>query len=254
MVIDADTAAAALAGTLQHLQRAAGSDGWAVREGGAIAMVTGVKVATLNGVWTERASPDPDIVARLVDRVAATGLPHCLQLRPGSGPALAGLAAVRGMSEHRESPLMVLRGPGQLDGARQAAGLQIRQLKPQDAELHVMVAAAGFGAPEELFRELLTPGLLSAPGVRCYVGEAGGQPVTTGIGVTIGSSVGVLNIATVPACRGRGYGAAITARVVSDGLAAGASWSWLQSSPAGYGVYERLGFQTVESWRVWLSR
>ena len=69
------------------------------------------------------------------------------------------------------------------------------------------------------------------PGVRCYLGEAGGPPVTTGMGVTIGGSVGVFDIATAPADSGRGYGAAITARVMSDGLAAGAAWSWLQSSP-----------------------
>jgi hypothetical protein len=51
----------------------------------------------------------------------------------------------------------------------------------------------------------------------------------------------------------RGYGAAITARVVSDGLAAGASWSWLQSSRAGYRVCQGLGFKTVEFRQVWLS-
>ena len=64
----------------------------------------------------------------------------------------------------------------------------------------------------------------------------------------------LFNIATVPADRGRGYGAAVTARAVSDGLAAGASWSWLQSSPSGYRVYERLGYQAIESWQVWVRQ
>jgi hypothetical protein len=40
--------------------------------------------------------------------------------------------------------------------------------------------------------------------------------------------------------------------VVADGLAAGASWAWLQSSAAGYRVYEALGFETVERWRCWV--
>ena len=85
------------------------------------------------------------------------------------------------------------------------------------------------------------------------MGEADGHPVTTGIGVTLGAFVGIFNVATPPAHRRRGYGAAVTARAVSDGLAAGASWSWLQSSPPGYQVYQRLGFRTVESWHTWLS-
>jgi ribosomal protein S18 acetylase RimI-like enzyme len=252
MGVDADEAAGALAQTWQHLQRATPPGGWTVRDGGAIAMVTGVRAAMLNGVWSERVNPDPDIVARLVDRVAATGLPYCLQLRPGGSPALARLAMMRDMSEDRESPLMVLEDRARLSRAQRVTALDIRQLDPEDAELHAAVAAAGFEAPEEMMRQLITPTLLRLPGVRCYLGEADGHPVTTGIGVTLGPFTGILNIATAPADRGRGYGAAITARAVSDGLAAGASWSWLQSSAAGYGVYERLGFQTLESWKVWL--
>jgi ribosomal protein S18 acetylase RimI-like enzyme len=253
MRIDADAAAAALTQAWRHMQRADPARGWAVRDRDATAIVTGAKVAAFNGVWAERADADPDIVAGLLDRVAATGLPFHLHLRPGSGPALASLAAARGMSEGQESPLMVCADPARLTRAQQVSGLEIRELDPEDADLHVAVAAAGFGAPEELLRQMITPALLRAPGIRCYLGEADGHPVTTGLGVTLGSFVGVFDIATPPADRGRGYGAAVTARVVSDGLAAGASSAWLESSPAGYGIYERLGFETIESWRVWLS-
>jgi hypothetical protein len=45
----------------------------------------------------------------------------------------------------------------------------------------------------------------------------------------------------------------VTARAVADGLAAGAQFAWLQSSAAGYGVYERLGFTTSETWRCWVA-
>ncbi|MGH3167566.1 MAG: GNAT family N-acetyltransferase [Trebonia sp.] len=253
MDIDGDTTAAALAQTWEVLGHADPADSWMVRDGGAIGLVTGTKLAALNGVWSERVNPDPDVVAGLLDRVAATGLPYCLQLRPGAGAALAQLAAARGMRAGHASPLMALTDPARLIPAQQVAGLKIRQLDPEEAELHVAVAAAGFELPEEPLRQLVSPRLLSLPGVRCYLGEADGHPVTTGIGVTLGPFVGIFNIATPPADRGHGYGGAVTARVVSDGLAAGASWSWLQSSSAGFGVYERLGFRTVESWRVWLN-
>ena len=206
----------------------------------------------LNGVSTERVDADPGVVARLLDQVADTGLPYNLQLRPGTSPAMAGLAAARGMIQGHESPLMVLQDPARLGPAQQVDGLTVRELAPQEIEAHVAVAAAGFEAPPELMRQLVAP-VLSVPGTRLYVGEADGRPVATGLGVTIGSFVVLLSIATMPQDRGRGYGAAITARAASDGLAAGASWSWLQSSPAGYGVYERLGYRTVESWQVWLQ-
>jgi GNAT superfamily N-acetyltransferase len=253
VAIDADTAASALAETWQHLL-AAVPDGWGLRDGGAIAAVTGVWLPTLNGVWGERVNPDPPTVATMLDRVAATGLPHCLQLRPGSSPALAELAAMRGMSrEEEDDPLMIMANPAMLGRAQHVDGLEIRQLRADEAQLHVRVAAAGFETPEEPFRQLVTPSVLHLPGVRCYLGEAGGRAVTTGIGVTLGAFVGIFNIATPPADRGRGYGAAVTARAVTDGLAAGARWSWLQSSPSGYQVYQRLGFRTAESWHTWLS-
>jgi N-acetylglutamate synthase len=251
--IDADTAASALARTWQHLLPAL-PDGWGMREGGALAMVTGVRLPTLNGVWAEQVNPDPATVAALLDRVAATGLPHCLQLRPGSSPALAKLAAMRGMSrEEQDDPLMVMEDLAMLGRTQHIPGLKIRQLRPDEAEMHVRVAAAGFETPEEPFRRMITPGVLRLPGLRCYVGEAAGHPVTTGIGITLGAFVGIFNIATPPECRRRGYGAAVTARAATDGLAAGAAWSWLQSSSSGYRVYGRLGFRTVEGWHTWLS-
>jgi hypothetical protein len=52
--------------------------------------------------------------------------------------------------------------------------------------------------------------------------------------------------------RGNGYGSAITARAVADGVRDGAAWSYLVSSPLGYGPYERLGFVTVDEWDLWV--
>jgi len=40
---------------------------------------------------------------------------------------------------------------------------------------------------------------------------------------------------------------------VRDGFDEGAQWAWLQSSAAGYRVYERLGFRMLESWQCWLK-
>ena len=248
----ADMACAALARSWQHLADAL-PGAWVVREGGAVACVTGVGVPWLNGVWPEHADADPGAVAGLLDRVQATGLPHCLQLRPGASPALAGLAAARAMTPDEEIPLMVMEDPAAVTGARPLAGLVLRELSPEQVDLHVSVVAAGFEAPEEPFAQLVTGDVLRLPGVRCYLGEAGGQAVTTGVGVTLGDFTGVFNIATPPAHRRRGYGAAVTARAVADGLAAGAKWAWLQSSPLGYATYTRLGFETVETWKCWIA-
>jgi N-acetylglutamate synthase len=252
MSVDADAAAGALVDAWEHLV-AEVPDGWSRRRGGILAAVTGVEVPTLNGVWVGRDDAESGTLADLLDEVAASGLPHCLQSRPGAAEQADRLAVERGMRRDEIIPLMVLERRSALPSAGALNGLAIRELEPHEAALHASVAAAGFEAPAEPFLQLMTASLLAATGVRCYVGEVDGVAVTTGLGVTLGGSVGIFNIATPPAHRRRGFGAAVTTRAVTDGLAAGATWSWLQASRAGRPVYERLGFRTLESWRSWVS-
>jgi N-acetylglutamate synthase len=252
VIIDADVVAAALADTWEHLASAL-PGAWTIRDGGVIAWVSGVSLPTLNGVWAERADADPAVAAQLLDQAGATGLPYCLELRPGASPALSQLASASSMSLAEELPLMVAETPGDVSDIKQPAGLVIRQLAPEEAGLHAQVAAAGFEAPVDLFRQLMTADVMRLPGVRVYVGSVGDEAVTTGMGITLGRSVGVFSIATPPQYRRHGYGAAVTARAMADGVAAGASWSWLQSSQIGYATYGRLGFRTVETWPCWIS-
>jgi hypothetical protein len=223
--------------------------GWARRAPGAIAAVTGLPVPTLNGVWCGSADAHPTEVAELLDAVAGRGVPHCLQLPTGSA-ALRAVALERGMTAEQDVPLMRLDDKPQQSNS---SALRVRRLAPEDAMVHAHIAARGFGAPVEVFAALVAQPLVSAAGLAYYVGEVDGDPVTTGLGLTIGDFVGVFSIATPPEQRRRGYGAAITARIVADGYTAGARWAWLQSSTDGYGVYQRLGFTTVATWQSWIA-
>jgi GNAT superfamily N-acetyltransferase len=249
--MDADLAAAALLEVWNHLGTHVPGM-WSRRVDGAVATVTGVPASPLNGVWVGGAC-DSAVITELLDEVAASGLPHVLQARPEVAPQLAEVAAARGMSAQPAVPLMVLSDASSLAGARTSDGLAIRELEPSEAAAHASVAAAGFEIPDDLLRQLVTPALLSLASCRAYVGEIDGTPVSTGMSITLEGATGVFNIATPPARRRRGYGAAVTARVVDDGLAAGASWAWLQASTAGYTVYERLGFRALARWSCWGS-
>ena len=77
------------------------------------------------------------------------------------------------------------------------------------------------------------------------MGYADGDPVVCGLGWRTGRTIGVYSIATVPSARRRGYGAAMTARVVADGADAGCDVAALQASEMGRPIYERQGFRTV---------
>jgi N-acetylglutamate synthase len=248
----ADQTAAALIDAWQLLMDVH-PDAWMEVSDGIAACVTGIPSAGLNGVWCSRRDPDPGELRRLLAEVRHRGVPHLLELRPGTDDAAVAIAADSDLVPADDMPLMRLDDPARLDEARAAAPqLAIRRLAPDETELHARVAASGFGEDPDHFMRLLPPAVMATDGLRAYVGEVDGEVVTTAIGVTLGECVGVFNVATPSQHRRRGYGAAITGRVVDDGLAAGARWAWLQSSPSGYRVYEGLGFRTLERWLAWV--
>jgi ribosomal protein S18 acetylase RimI-like enzyme len=157
------------------------------------------------------------------------------------------------MRRDAEIPLMVHAGATAECSPPNHSDLVIEILDPGQAAVHAEVAAVGFGAPLEAFRQLTTPAVLGRPGVRTYVGRIDGEAVATSVGVCLKNHVGIFNVATLPAHRRRGYGAALTLRALRDGLARGAEWAWLQSTPDGQGIYEKLGFSTLECWQCWIA-
>jgi N-acetylglutamate synthase len=244
-----DEVAAAVAEAWQEIVPCLAS-GSLSRKDGVAALVTGLPVPTLNGVWLEHVNPSPAVVSSMLDEVAATGLPHSLQLRPNSDRALTELAGKRGMRPDGEVPIMRL---DTIPADSHPAGLSIRQLAPDEVLAHVQVATAVFHLSQDDYLRLCPPDLLWRGSFRAYTGEVNGQPVTTAVSVTQGRHTAIFSVATLPDFRGRGFGGAVTARAVADGLAAGASWCWLQSSDSGYPVYRDLGFETIEWWQLWLS-
>jgi N-acetylglutamate synthase len=248
----ADQTAAALVDTWQVLM-GTHPDGWTEVSDGIAACVTGIASPGFNGIWCARRNPDPGELRRLLAEVRERGVPHLLELRPGTDDAALAVAAESDLISADDMPLMRLDDPAALEGARGAApDLTIRELSADEAGLHARAAAAGFGEDPDHFVRLLAPAVMAIEGLRVYVGEVGGAIVTTALGITVGDCVGVFNVATPAEHRRKGYGAVITARVVDDGLADGARWAWLQSSPSGYGVYEALGFRTLERWLTWV--
>ncbi len=75
-----------------------------------------------------------------------------------------------------------------------------------------------------------------------YVGYADGEPVATAEATVHAGTVGLFNIATRPAFRGRGIGSMMTWQPLRDARAAGCDLGVLQAAAAGVGIYRRLGF------------
>lgn len=225
---------------------------WIRRDGGVLGVMTGVRLGGFNGVWGEVRDVDAAAVARLLDAVRGAGVPYRLQLRQGWGPEVDEVARERGLVRVAGEPLMVLDDDRRLAPALEVDGLALRQLAPDQGATHARVAAGGQVVRDEAaYLSVTSPEVLRTEGLRCYVGELEGRPVTTALSVTTGDCVAVFSVATLPGHRRRGFGSAVTSRAVLDGFDAGARWAWLSASEAGFPVYRDMGFVTVERLDMW---
>ena len=127
----------------------------------------------------------------------------------------------------------------------------IVEVDPADTDLVGRVTEAfttGNGAPPGMFDPLVAPAMFDRPDVAVYAALDDGTVTSVGLRLQVPGAVGVFGVATPPAHRRRGVGKAVTARIVVDGMAAGARSAFLGATPMGYNIYERLGFRTIETW------
>ena len=232
-------------------------EGSVVRRGDGVALIaSGLPVPLFNQVLIEDERATRAMIAEAVDVMRGRGSPYVVNLRIGADDAVVPIVAELGLVPLSSRPWMpgmalhpVPRHPA-TEAARPSEPAPdehaIRRVT-DDAVLqdHVQAAAIGFDMDEALVRTIMGGSLEAADDVAVYVGYTDGLPVTSGLGLRTGRTIGVYNIATVPWARKRGYGAAMTRRIVADGAAAGCDVAVLQASEMGYPIYQRLGYRTV---------
>ena len=226
------------------------------RRDGVVLLASGLPVRFFNQVVIENGDATPDAVADAVAAIRERGQPFEVHLRRGTDDGFRPVMVELGLvlpAESSPMPGMALH-PIPPSATPIPAGHEVRRVDDQAGmEDHLRAGALGFGMPEDLLRAIVAPDTWQRAGYTVYVGYTDGEPVTTGLGVRTGRTVGVYNIATIESARRRGLGAAITERVPSDGAAAGCDVAILQASPMGRPVYERLGYRTVVEYDGWIE-
>ncbi len=127
--------------------------------------------------------------------------------------------------------------------------------EPHEIDRYLSTGAAGFGLPTDYFdlwaSGLLAESVLPSPPWAGYLGYSGGEPVATSLRVTTGRIAGIYFVSTLPDFRSRGFGTAMTWRAAVDGTKEGCRMSYLQSSPMGRPVYERMGYRLIDEYQEW---
>lgn len=216
-----------------------------------IALCPAFPIPQCNGPWVvDDTQAAADGLAEAIAEVDASGAWPWVQTRSGHDQTQR-RAAELGLTKREILPGMVVR-PDELAEPPSVDGLSIDLISADEVATANAVLAASFGVPIELLDDISTT-FVALDGVSWYVGRVDGEVVATALGHTIDDVTGVFNVATMPDDRGRGHGAALTARVVQQGFADGARLAFLQSSQMGHSVYRRIGFRDVEEY-VLMSR
>jgi ribosomal protein S18 acetylase RimI-like enzyme len=184
-------------------------------------------------------------VRRVRARQRDLGVPEAIEWVDEVTPGLAGAAIGAGLAVARH-PLMVL-------GERvEGPPARVRMLDADDPDLPAVDAAvsASFkdtdevGDPGPLAH--LRPRLLDGSFRLAGAFDGSGAAVGGGSHSPRGVVTEVTGVGVIPRARRRGLGAAVTAALVADAVARGATTVFLSAgSPAVASIYARLGFETV---------
>jgi GNAT superfamily N-acetyltransferase len=115
------------------------------------------------------------------------------------------------------------------------------------------IGSVCFHVPISWFREVFENDLVWDK-FASYVGYIDGEPVSTSA-IVLGAGVrGIYNVATLPGHQRRGYGEAVMRGAIADSeRRSGERPLVLQSTAAGFKLYERMGFRTVAKVAVYAS-
>lgn len=159
-----------------------------------------------------------------------------------------------GFKQVYEMPEMVLRGR---PAGRSAEGVEVSRVAgPVEAADYWRIAQESYGSlgfPPEVFAFYDREDGFLADNVAAFLASADGR--TGGIAMTVVSRgiAGVYWVGTTEEARGRGLAWAATAVAVEAGLELGGEVGSLQASHMGEGLYRRMGFETIHSYRLFAA-
>jgi GNAT superfamily N-acetyltransferase len=227
------------------------------RAGGVVTVLTGLPMDWFNQVLIEGEEVTPAAVLAGVTQARERGDHFVVRLRDGIDDRFIPMLTQAGLAPAGETSMPgMVAFPIDHGAIAEFASPELEIRRVTDAagiDAHCQVVSAGFGSDPAVALGTACPDLLDRPECVVYVGYAQCEPVTSGLGWRTGRTIGVYSIATIKSARRRGYGAAMTARVVTDGVVAGCDVAALQASEMGRPIYERLGFRTVVRYAAYVD-
>jgi GNAT superfamily N-acetyltransferase len=169
---------------------------------------------------------------------------------------LIAAAEASGLQPVHEMPEMVLAE--RVNERPLPEGVELRRLSTRgDAEDYWRVAAAAYasnGFPPEVFEFYDDHTGLLADNVAAFLAYVDGRPASIAMTIVSHGVAGIYWVGSVEEARGKGLGRALTTAATNAGFDLGAEIASLQASPMGKPIYEAMGYKTILSYRLLMSK
>lgn len=179
-------------------------------------------------------------------------LPFLVMIFPDAKNALDDVAKDLGLLYAVDFPIMVrddlpVTAMGNNDVAvSRAAGAA-------DAMASATVTASAYSMPRESVLRALPASLLQTPGADVFLARLDGEALGSVTLTYHGDTAGIWAMGTDSTRQRGGIGARLLTAAMGHAREDGCRRFFLGATPAGYRLYEKLGFKTVCAARVWVS-
>lgn len=228
--------------------------------------VTGAEVLEIDGLVLALSNlPDPALSSVVVEReprdpagalvaaeaeFARRGLQLGIDLQAVRHTGIDDAVRSMGLSRIIERPGLVV-DPASLPDLHAPAGLVIREVEGSaDVEALVQVGVLAFGDDPDVGRAFYGAGARGLADGRMFVAWRGVEPIGIAAAYLHETAIGVMGVGVVPSARRLGLGSALT--VTAARAFGGADLVWLHPSDEARSMYQRLGFERVADWEVWV--
>ena len=171
---------------------------------------------------------------------------------PEAGSGVEQTAAELGLVHVVDFPFMV-RHDAPIEPEGNDSVVVRPAIGPQAAEANVRVLTSAFSMPEDAVRRVLPASLVDAPNVDVFLASIDDVVVGTVTVIHHGDTSGIWSMATDTTRQRSGIGRRLLSTAMAETRMQGARRFYLGATPAGYRLYESVGFTTRVVAKVWAS-
>lgn len=219
---------------------------------GADLVICNEPVADLNCVVAGRGAGGNNYFKEACQTCLSRELPFLAIIFPEAGEGAQEVAADLGLVFAVDFPFMVREDVPIEPTGNDAVSVEVETGEGESLN-GVGAVSAAFQMPLESTLRVLQPSLVTSPAMDIYYATLEGQTVGS---VTLshhGDTSGIWAMGTDPEAQGRGIGRRLLSTALAESREKSAKRFFLGATPAGYPLYEKLGFETKVVASVWVS-